>query len=248
LLDPFKRKSNFNKDLMAVGSGNLISGLLGGLPMISEVARSSANVSNGARTRWANLFHGLFLLVFMLFLVPVLQYIPKAALSAMLIGVGIKLAHPKEFVHALKIGKEQLIVFCVTIVFTLGVDLLVGIGAGILTEIIINVIHGKPLNRTFKPAIELSEPFSGHYYVAIQDAAVFSNFMTIKNILYSIPAGQKISIDFSACKLIDHSAMENLHKFEHDYIAGGGQVDYVGLENHKPNSDHPFSARKKMKI
>ncbi|MFM6943957.1 MAG: SulP family inorganic anion transporter, partial [Bacteroidota bacterium] len=68
ILDPFKRKSNFNKDLIAVGTGNVLAGVLGGLPMISEVARSSANVSNGGKTRWANFFHGLSLLIFMLFL------------------------------------------------------------------------------------------------------------------------------------------------------------------------------------
>lgn len=245
LLDPFKRKSNFNKDLIAVGSGNLLSGALGGLPMISEVARSSANVNNGGRTRWANFFHGLFLLIFMLFLVPVLQYIPKAALSAMLIGVGIKLAHPKEFIHAFKIGREQLIVFLVTILFTLGVDLLVGIAAGILTEIIINILSGKPLARTFRPSVDIEEEYDGGYLIRVNDAAVFSNFMGIKNKLMAIPHGKKLFIDVSATKLIDHSSMENFHLFEHDYIAKGGEVVYVGLDSMKANSDHPFAARKK---
>ncbi|MCY7350232.1 MAG: SulP family inorganic anion transporter, partial [Cytophagaceae bacterium] len=139
-LDPYQRKSDTNRDLIAVGIGNTLSGILGGLPMISEVARSSANVANGAKTRWANFFHGVSMLVFVLLAVHLIGLIPNTALAAMLITVGIRLARPKEFIHAYKIGWEQLIIFCITIVFTLGVDLLVGIGAGMLTEMLINLI------------------------------------------------------------------------------------------------------------
>jgi len=245
LSDPFRRKSNFNKDLIAVGTGNVFAGIFGGLPMISEVARSSANVSNGGKTRWANFFHGLFLLLFMLLLIPVIQLIPKAALAAMLIGVGIKLAHPKEFIHALHIGKEQFIVFVVTIIFTLGIDLLVGIAAGIITEIIINLINGKPLNRSFKSSVEINEETEGIYMVNINDAAVFSNFMGIKNKLYAIPNGKRVFIDLSNCKLVDHSAMENLHHFEQDYYEAGGEVELIGLDDHQPVANHKLSARKK---
>jgi MFS superfamily sulfate permease-like transporter len=94
--EPVKRKSNMNKDLIAVGIGNIVAGILGGLPMISEVARSSVNVANGGKTRWANFFHGIFILIFLIFAVSFSNYIPNAALAAMLIGVGYKLANPKE--------------------------------------------------------------------------------------------------------------------------------------------------------
>jgi len=85
LVDPYRRKSNTNQDLIAVGVGNTASALLGGLPMISEVARSSANVNQGAKTRWANFFHGVFLLGFVLVATPVIEMIPNSALAAMLI-------------------------------------------------------------------------------------------------------------------------------------------------------------------
>ena len=107
MIDPYKRKSNTNKDLIAVGVGNIIAGILGGLPMISEVARSSANVANGGKKRWANFFHGVFIFLFLIFAVSFSNYIPNAALAAMLIGVGYKLAHPKEFGHMAKIGLEH---------------------------------------------------------------------------------------------------------------------------------------------
>lgn len=142
LLDPYKRKSDISRDVEAVGAGNVISGLLGGLPMISEIVRSSANIQNGGRTRWANLFHGIFLLIFVVALAPVIKMVPVAALAAMLIFLGFRLASPNEFRHIYHIGKEQLIIFLVTIAATLSTDLLIGIAAGIVTKIIIQLFYG----------------------------------------------------------------------------------------------------------
>jgi MFS superfamily sulfate permease-like transporter len=127
LLDPYKRKSNLSKDLTAVDVGNIGFALLGGLPKISEVARSSANLTNGGKTRWVNFFHGGFLLIFVVALVPLIKLVPVAALAAILIAVGFRLAAPKEFRHMYHIGPEQLIVFVVTIIATLTTDLLIGI-------------------------------------------------------------------------------------------------------------------------
>jgi MFS superfamily sulfate permease-like transporter len=181
----------------------------------------------------------------MLLAVPLLQMIPTAALSALLIGVGIKLAHPKEFKHAYTIGKEQLLVFVVTVVFTLGVDLLVGIAAGIITEFVVNLINGKPLNRAFKANVEVVDVNDSTILFRVNEAAVFSNFMGIKKQLYSIEGGKLIQIDCSNCNLLDHSAMENIHLFEHDYAHTGGRVELIGLHNHRTLSNHNLSARKR---
>jgi MFS superfamily sulfate permease-like transporter len=243
LADPFRRKSNNNKDLVAIGVGNTFSALLGGLPMISEVARSSANVNQGAKTRWANFFHGFFILVFVLVATPVIEMIPNSALAAMLITVGIKLAHPKEFVNTFRIGKEQLAIFLVTIVFTLVEDLLLGIAAGILFEIILNLINGTSLKTLLKAPVIVSSN-GNDYLVEIEQAAVFSNFLTIKKKLEEIPPGFNLTIDLKNTKLVDHSVMENLHRFQHDYKEQGGQVSIIGLDNHKPVSDHHLAARK----
>ena len=164
LSDPWKRKSDNNKDLIAIGIGNAITSVLGGLPMISEVARSSANVAQGAKTRWANFFHGFFILVFVLVASRYIEMIPNAALAAMLISVGIRLSHPKEFIHTFNIGKEQLAIFIVTIVVTLLEDLLIGIAAGMLLKIIIHLVNGAPLSSLFKVPVLIS--FEGdNYYV-----------------------------------------------------------------------------------
>lgn len=243
LLDPFKRKSDMNKDLIAVGLGNTVAALFGGLPMISEVARSSSNVNNGAVTRWANFFHGFFILMFVLLAAPVLEMIPNAALAAMLISVGVKLAHPKEFVHTFKIGKEQLAIFLVTIFFTLFEDLLVGIAAGIVLKMIIHVVNGTPISSFFKAPTLVS--FEGNnYLVEIDKAAIFTNFLGIKRKLDAIPSGFNVTIDLKNTKLVDHSVMENLEHFKHDYESQGGTVKIIGLENHKPLSDHELAGRK----
>ncbi len=243
LLDPFKRKSNMNKDLIAVGIGNTIAAFLGGLPMISEVARSSSNVNNGAKTRWANFFHGFFILIFVLLATPILELIPNAALAAMLITVGIKLAHPKEFIHTFQIGKEQLAIFLVTIFFTLFEDLLVGIAAGMVLKIIIHLINGTPISSLFKAPTLVS--FEGNnYLVEISKAAVFTNYLGVKSKLEAIPYGFDVTIDLKKTKLVDHSVMENLEHFKHDYEANGGTVMIKGLENHQPLSSHSLSSRK----
>lgn len=243
MLDPFRRKSDANRDLIAVGAGNILAGVLGGLPMISEVARSSANVANGARTRWANFFHGLFMLVFVLLASHLIELIPNTALAAMLITVGIRLAHPREFINTLRIGREQLVIFCVTIGFTLGVDLLVGIAAGMGTEILINLLNGKPLRAIFKAPTEVSFT-EDRYLVEISQAAVFTNYLGIKRKLESIPVGFSVTIDLKGTQLVDHSVMENLHHFQQEYAQTGGQVEIVGLDRHRAVSDHKLSARK----
>ncbi|MCC6726056.1 MAG: SulP family inorganic anion transporter [Saprospiraceae bacterium] len=246
LLDPYKRKSNSNKDLIALGLGNLVSAVLGGLPMISEVARSSANVNNGGKTRWANFFHGFFMLAFVLLASRYIEMIPNAALAAMLITVGIKLAHPKEFIHIFQIGKEQLAIFLVTIFFTLHEDLLVGIAAGMLLKIIIHLVNGAPFSAIFKVPATVSFD-DDHYVVEVEKAAVFTNWLGLKAKLEAIPQGMHVDIDLSKTKLVDHSVMENLHHFEHDYIATGGTVKIKGLHDHMPLSGHNLAARKKAK-
>lgn len=247
LLDPFKRKSNANKDIIAVGIGNTIAGLLGGLPMISEVARSSANVNNGAKTRWANFFHGFFILIFVLLASHLIELIPNTALAAMLITVGIKLAHPKEFMHTFKIGKEQLLIFLVTIFFTLYEDLLVGIAAGILLKMIIHLINGTPISSFFKAPTVVS--FEGNnYLVEINKAAIFTNFLGIKRKLEEIPSGFNVTIDLKKTQFVDHSVMESLEHFKHDYESqDGGTVTIKGLDEHQPLSEHKLAARKKSK-
>ncbi|OYU95586.1 MAG: sulfate transporter [Bacteroidetes bacterium B1(2017)] len=244
-MDPYKRESNYNRELFAKGSGNILSSLIGGLPIIAEVVRSSANVNNGAKTRWANFFHGAFLLIFVVFLGDIIHQIPLSALAAMLMVTGYRLASPGEFAKTLKVGKEQLTIFITTIVFTLATDLLIGIAAGILAKLIIHAINGVPLKSLFKPFFTMVIEDDDHYMIDVEHSAIFSNFMSLKKHLEGLPPGKKITLDFSETKLVDHSVREHLHDLELAYERTGGEFIIVGLDDHTSLSDHPHSTVKK---
>lgn len=242
-LDPYKRESNYNKDLSALGAGNALSGLLGGLPMISEVARSSANVNFGGRTRWANFFHGTFLFLAMLLFIPVIEMIPNAALAALLIAVGYRLASPKEFFKTYKIGAEQLVVFVITIIVTISTDLLLGVGSGILAKFVFHILNGAPFRSLFKARYEFTET-ADEYLISVKDAAIFSNLISFKKMFKRITPGKKVVLNFSDARIVDHTFMEQLHHFEEEYHHSGGTVVVTGFEHFQFFSSHPLSARK----
>ncbi len=243
-LDPYNRKADANGDLKAQGVSNTVSGLLGGLPMISEVVRSTSNIGFGAKTKWSNFFHGIFLLLAMLFMIPLIELIPNAALATMLIYAGFRLTHPKEFLHTLQVGKEQLVVFLITIFFTLFEDLLVGVAAGIVTELLIHIFNGAGPKHLFKSRHEI-----GHskeiLKIKINEAATFSNLIGFRYTLEKLPEKINVEIDFSNTKLVDHSFMAFITKFKKEYDHKGGSIVICGLEEHKSFSKHELSARKK---
>ncbi|SEI54789.1 Sulfate permease, MFS superfamily [Dyadobacter koreensis] len=243
LLDPYKRKSDPSRDLAAVGAGNMVAGVLGGLPMVSEVLRSSANIYNGGKTRWSNLFHGIFLLMFVLVLVPIIEMVPVAALATMLIFAGFRLASPSEIRQIYHIGKDQLIIFMVTVIATLSTDLLVGIVCGILTKVIIQLYCGVKLAHIFNPKIDINSE-GDFFYVNVSGAAVFTNYLTLKRKLEKIPQGKYIKVDFSEAPYVDHTVMENITRFKYNYDQAGGKMELIGFENYRALSDHPLAARK----
>jgi MFS superfamily sulfate permease-like transporter len=245
-LDPWKRQSDFNKDLRAVAAGNGVAGLLGGLPMISEVARSSANVGYGGATRWANVFHGLFLFIAMLLLIPVIEMIPTAALAAMLIAVAYRLASPKEFIGTYKIGPEQLVIFIVTIIVTVAEDLLLGVAAGILTKFIFHILNGAPVGQLFKADYVVTED-EKNIHIGMKGVATFSNFLGHKKLWSSLKPGKRVTLDFEMAKFVDHSFMDQLHHFEDSYHQTGGHVSITNIEHLNPLSGHPLAARKLSK-
>ncbi len=244
VLDPYKRKSNMNRDLIGVGVGNTIAGLIGGLPMISEIVRSSANVNNGGRTWWSNVFHGFFLLVFVAFFPQLLHQIPLAALASILIYTGFRLASPREFYKTYKIGKEQLATFLVTILVTLTTDLLIGIFAGITTKLFLHFLNGLPAKYMFKPMFTVTV-LDNTYTVEVFYSAVFSNYILLKKSLESLPGQAHIVVDFTHSNLVGHTVLENLHHLQHEYNHNGGLFEIVGLDKHISTSDHEFSTKKR---
>jgi MFS superfamily sulfate permease-like transporter len=245
-IDPWKRKTNLDRDNLAVGVGNLVAALLGGLPMISEIVRSKANIDNGARTRFANLFHGLFLLLFVASVPWLIHRIPMAALGAMLVYTGFRLASPREFANVYMIGREQLVVFVTTIIAVLATDLLVGILIGIGAKFLIHFMNGLPLRSVFKPPLSVEECGEKTYVIRVREAAVFTNWIPLRRRINGLNSDKDVVVDLSETLLVDHTVMEKLHELEREFEQSRRRLEIAGLDSHYPFSEHPHAARKKI--
>ena len=246
-LDPYKRHSNLDRDLTAVGVGNMLAGMIGGLPMIAEIVRSSANVNNGAKTGWANFFHGAFLLIFVALFPRLIHSIPLAALAALLVFTGFRLASPKEFAKVMGLGKEQLFMFLVTIIGVLATDLLIGVAIGIMTKLFIHLLRGVKLGNLFKIQFAIKEQSNGTIRVDISGAAIFSNILALKDALAHLEPGKTVIFQLNDAYLLDHTVMEFFHDFQHNYENHGGKCEFIGMEYHEAYADHPLAARRMKK-
>ncbi len=247
LLDPWKRKTNMDRDIIAVGVGNLCAALIGGLPMISEIVRSKANIDNGARTRFADMWHGVFLLLCVALIPTVLHQIPLAALAAMLVYTGYRLAHPTEFIHVYRIGKEQLAIFVTTLLVVLVEDLLLGVAAGILLKMIIHVCNGVPLRSLFRTYLEVEQVNSDTVMIVARQSAVFSNWIPFRRQIEQLGFVQRnnLIIDVSNTQLVDHSVMEKLEEMQRDFEQEGLSFEVRGLETMQPLSTDSRATRKR---
>lgn len=248
IIDPWKRKTDLNRDVVAIGIGNVIAGMVGGLPMISEIVRSKANIDNGAQTRFSDLWHGVFLLLCVGLIPTVLHLIPLAALAAMLVYTGFRLAHPAEFAHVKQIGREQLIIFVVTLVAVLATDLLVGIGIGIATKLVFHLSTGLHLRELFKLDVVITQRGEHTVVFTVRKAAVFSNWIALKRQLEGEALGKAKSavLDVSKAKLVDHSVMEKLHDLRTEFERAGLELDVTGLDFlQQTSSAHSHAARRR---
>jgi MFS superfamily sulfate permease-like transporter len=240
--DPLKRVISYNSELKAQGAGNLISGLLGGLPMISEVVRSTANAQFGGRSRWANFFHGLFLLLAMLFFIPLIEWIPNASLAAMLVFTGYRLAAPKALLSTYRIGVEQLAIFVTTILVTLLYDLLLGIFAGLAVKLFFLFMYGAPFAGLFRARFTIGHK-GQRIVITVQGCAVFSNLLGFKKALEQSKTAIPVTFDISEAIIIDHPFMAYITHFQKKSQEKGGSFEIRGLEKFRTLSEHPLSTR-----
>ncbi len=250
-LDPLKRRSNVNKDIRALGLATVISGFLGGLNVVTVIARSSVNVNQKGSNRSANFFHAIFLVLFILLFATELRKIPLSALAAILVYTGFKLASPENIKKVFKIGKEQLIIFLVTLLTTITTSLITGILVGILVTFIIHLVINKSITlftrNIFKPNVLMFKE-DGKYYVSVKNFSSFLNYTKLKTKLDQIPENEDAIIDFSMCDFIDHSVMENLNNYAEGFKRKGGHFEVIGLDGYKTGSEHPFALRKNIPL
>ncbi len=247
-LDPFKRKTNTNHDLMAVGGTTILSGCIGALPVSTVIMRSYINVNHGAKTRWSSFYHGLFLLACVLFLGPVLSKIPLGALAALLVFSGFKLTAPKVFKDAYKRGPEQLFLLLVTLVATLYLGLLKGIAVGMMTKLLLHWILVRMPARVFlqnilKPSIQKFQESNERYLLKMAGIANFTTLLKLKSELELLPPKAVVDIDLSDTNIVDLTVMEYLENYAEKYIEKGGDCHILGLDLHQSPSDHPHAMR-----
>ena len=251
-LDPEKRRSNVNRDLKALGLATVGSGFLGGLNVVTVIARSSVNVNNGGSNRSSNFFHAVFLIIFIVLFSSQLTRIPLPALMAILVFTGYKLASPDTIKKIFSIGREQLLIFFVTLFVTLKVGLISGITSGVLITFIIHIVVNKSaslfLRNVLKPNVLMFKEEDGNFYVSVKHFCSFLNFYKLKDRLDAVPENQDVVVDFSLCEFVDHTVMENLHNYKQLFTKRGGNFEVVGLDMHDTDSKHPFALRRLLPV
>ncbi|HVC95022.1 MAG TPA: SulP family inorganic anion transporter [Pirellulales bacterium] len=255
-IDPFHRKSNPNRILLAMGISNICSSVVGGLTIIPGGVKSTTCILAGGRTLWANFYNAVFLLVFLLLACSMINLIPFAALAAVLIFTGYKLCQPSVWKHVTHVGREQCLVFAVTVLTTLYTDLLVGIGCGIAAKLLVNVWFASTVDRR-RAAVgdaalarrgpaglsrwfeEFSNPVTRHeltgdaYHVYFGKPLVCFNSLHVSRELSHVPPeARAIFLHLTdAVTLVDHTSCDNLIHYAEEHNANGGaRVEIVGME------------------
>jgi MFS superfamily sulfate permease-like transporter len=208
-LDPFGRKTDSNRELIAQGIGNFVAGLIGGLPVTQVILRSSANVQSGARTKMSTLFHGAWLAICVLFFPHILNLIPLAVLAAILIVIGFKLSRPGLFRQMYRLGYTQFLPFTATILGVVFTDLLKGIGIGLVVAVMM-ILRNSYRNSH---AVHKESDDGKHIRIYLSEELTFLNKPAIAKELEKIQDGSHVIIDKSRSLFVDYDVMEILNRF-----------------------------------
>ena len=205
-LDPLKRVAPTNRELKAQGLGNILSGMIGGLPITAVIVRTSANVHAGGVTRMSSFLHAVWLLLSVLFLAESLNLIPLSVLAAILLHIGFKLVNPKQFFSMYKEGLSQFLPFLITIVAVLSTDLLQGIIIGIFIGLFFVI------RANYHSAITMVQEGS-LYTIQFNKDVSFLNKALLRSLLLNIDENSTLLIDCSRSQFVDHDIMETVNDF-----------------------------------
>ena len=264
-IDPYHRRSDPDRTLLAMGVSNGASSLLGGLTIIPGIVKSTANVLAGGRTQWANFYNACFLLTFVLLGRYVIDMVPMAVLGAILVFIGYKLCKPALWLKVARIGTEQFVVFVTTVLLTVTTDLLIGITAGIVLELVLNLWYvglwhtlsngsefAKPnfagrFLSLFRNPVSQREFDEGTYHLYLDGPLVCFNLFHVIRELGQLPHGtQAVYLHLSSrVPLVDHTTGESLHQFLEEF-SGQDQTPRLvieGWDHMHPLSKHETSTR-----
>jgi carbonic anhydrase len=208
-------RSNLDKELSAQGAGNFVSGLLGGLPVTGVIVRSSVNINANAATRWSGVLHGVWVLLFTLFLGSVIESIPLAVLAGLLVHTGVNLVN-MHHIRELRTHNEAPIYF-VTVAGVVGINLLAGVGLGLALSVLL-VLRRLSLTEVKR------EERDGKWHVIVEGTLTFASVPKLTTELSKLPAASSVYVDL-AVDFIDHAAFEALHGWRIGHERAGGKVD-----------------------
>tara|TARA_B100001115_G_scaffold123622_1_gene92524 strand:+ start:397 stop:1917 length:1521 start_codon:yes stop_codon:yes gene_type:complete len=225
-LDPKKRITPANRELQAQGVGNMLSGILGGLPVTAVIVRSSANVSSGAQTKLSAIFHGIWIVLSIIFLADIMNLIPLSALAAVLLMVGYKLVKPSLVKSMYKKGLNQFIPFIVTIVAILLTDLLIGIGIGMVVMVFYI------LKSNFISAVHFENLGENKILIRLNKDVSFLNKALILDHLEKVHSGAEVTLDARRAEFIDMDIQEVIDDFVQSAPERDIKIDYRPFIQH----------------
>lgn len=236
-IDPYKRKTDLNKDLTGIGLSTMVAGAIGGLPIIAVIIRSTVNIHNGAKTKWSNMYQGILLLLFIVLLSPIMRQVPLCAFAILLVYTGFKLASPAVFKQAYNQGTEQLIFFVATMVLTLYTNLLIGLLGGLLLALVTHMLLAKAtipqfFRMIYKSGTKLIKLPDGSFDLKISGIANFLGILKVDKLVAQIPSGVNVNIDLSETRLVGMTYMDYLVEYLKIQRATGGKVFITGLDAH----------------
>ena len=242
-IDPYKRKTDLNKDLTGIGISTVAAGLIGGLPIIAVIIRSTVNIHNGAKTKWSNMYQGLLLLIFIVILSPIMRQVPLCAFAILLVYTGFKLASPAVFKQVYKQGTEQLIFFVGTMILTLYTNLLVGLLGGLSLTLMTHMLLARVsvsqfFKMVYKSRTKLIQRPDGSFDLKIRGIANFLGILKIDTLVAQIPSGADVNIDLSETRLVGITYMDFLVEFLKTQRATGGNAFITGLDGHVSSSTY----------
>ena len=247
-LDPYKRTTNLNTELKAQGVGNIVSGLIGGLPVTQVIVRSSTNIQSGGKTRAAAFFHGILLLLCVALIPNILNLIPLASLAAILFMVGYKLAKPSKFTEMYKLGWTQFAPFVITIVAILLTDLLIGIGIGLVASIFF-ILQNNYRNSYWLHSEESTE--GAKLKLVLSEDVSFLNKGSILKTLKEIPPRSSVIIDATDSVHIDQDVLDIFEDFRSKAAFKNITLEIRGIGDHgevtRPVKDALASNQKVVK-
>ena len=240
-LDPKKRVTPGNRELFAQGAGNIVSGLIGGLPVTQVVVRSSANVNSGGTSKLSTIFHGTLIALSIFTIAGLMNYIPYASLAAILLMVGYKLAKPKIIIAVFKEGWLQFIPFILTVFAVVRFDLLTGVGLGLACAVFILIIQRLTLADLERKKLLLHEDGkTGDFLLEFPDFTPFSKKSSVIKSLKKIPENGALKIDLSTVQTISTDVLELIDEFHTTAKTKNIKLQIIPrkIKKHKNNSTH----------